>query len=294
MPNGLYILGDLGYTKVTIQSTKGAVYMAFIQCSYYSEVLGFTTSITVCLPQDIPNKKGGYSIPKDGFPVLYLLHGLGDDHTIWSRKCAIDRYASTEGIAVVMPFAGRSFYTDMVHGSPYYTYISKELIAIAEKFFPLSQDPQKRFIGGLSMGGYGAFKIALNNPDKFKGAFSLSGALDVTSLAKHSPVMDLSYDAHLVFGNTHALLESPHNLFSLASETNMSPVKPELYMCCGTEDFLYEDNKAFKKHLDTLDYNVVYHEGPGYHDFNYWDPEVQLAMKWITQKLGGHTRESNR
>ena len=267
--------------------------MAFITCSYYSEILGITTNINVCLPQDIPHKKGGYSIPQEGFPTLYLLHGLGDDHTIWSRKCAIDRYASTHGIAVVMPFASRSFYTDMVYGSPYYTYISEELITLCESFFPLAKDPCKRFIGGLSMGGYGAFKIALSKPDKYKAAFSLSGCLDITKTLEYSHLLDLSYDIKLAFGSENKLYQSPHNLFSLASNVHTQNIKPALYMCCGTEDFLYPDNEAFKKYLDSLSYDVTYHTGSGGHDFYYWDSEVQSAMAWLNHQLGGKTYESS-
>ncbi|WP_069999540.1 alpha/beta hydrolase [Cellulosilyticum sp. I15G10I2] len=268
--------------------------MAFIQCSYYSEVLGFTANMNVCLPQDIPHKKGGYAIPPDGFPTLYLLHGLGDDHTIWSRKCAIDRYASTYGIAVIMPFGARSFYTDMVYGSPYYSYISEELINTCEAFFPLAKESNKRFIGGLSMGGYGAFKIALSQPHKYKAAFSLSAPLDIKKIHEYAHLLDLSYDIQLAFGGPEALHETPHNVFSLASRAVLQESKPSLYMCCGTEDFLYTDNASFKSHLDTLGYDVTYHQGPGGHDFYYWDPEVQLAMSWLNQQLGGNMNESSR
>lgn len=267
--------------------------MAFITCSYYSNILGFTTNINVCLPQDIFNKTGGYSIPAGGFPTLYLLHGLGDDHTIWTRKCAVDRYATTHGIAVVMPFGARSFYTDMVYGSPYYSYVSQELIMTCESLFPLAKDSSKRFIGGLSMGGYGALKIALSNPAKYKGAFSLSGPLDVTKIADYNSIIDLSNDAKLVFGDTAVLEEAPHNVFKLASEASTLHTKPNLYLCCGTEDFLFADNEAFKKHLDTLDYEAVYHTGPGTHDFYYWDNEVQLAFGWIHDQCNAEKSNEN-
>lgn len=260
--------------------------MAFIQCSYYSHILGFTTNINVCLPQDISNKTGGYSILEEGFPTLYLLHGLGDDHTIWSRKCAIDRYATTHGIAVVMPFGARSFYTDMVYGAPYYSYISKELIMTCENLFPLARNADKRFIGGLSMGGYGAFKIALSNPNQYKAAFSLSGPLDITKVSDYNHILDLSYDTKLIFGdNIEAFHQTPHNVFMLASEASTLSVKPDLYTCCGTEDFLFQDNESFKKHLDTIGYDTVYHTGPGGHDFCYWDNEVQLALSWIHEQF---------
>lgn len=272
----------------------GVSAMAFIECSYYSPILGITTNMNVCLPQDIANTQKGYSIPEGGFPTLYLLHGYGDDHTIWSRKCAIDRYATTHGIAVVMPFAGKSFYTDMYKGLPYYSYMTKELIDTCEMLFPLSKDPNSRFIGGLSMGGYGAFKIALSNPQLFKAAFSLSGVLESSRLSMLPPDDRLRQDLYAIWENLEEIEELPHNLFKLATKANLEAHKPSLFFCCGTEDFLYEGNKSFKKHLESINYDFTYHQGPGNHDFDYWESEVVFAMGWLKEHLGGYSNESNR
>lgn len=257
--------------------------MGFIQCSFYSKTLGFTTNMNICLPQDITHSNGGYSVPEGGYTTLYLLHGLGDDHTIWSRKCAIDRFAATHNIAIVMPEAGRSFYTDMAYGYPYYTFISEELPKLCESFFPLTKDPSRRFIGGLSMGGYGAMKIGLSHPDQYRGIISLSGVLDILQIASLRP--DLEKELLMIFGDQKNLHNSPHNIFTLSEEMHTQVVKPHLYVACGTEDFLYDHSAKFKYHAESLNYDLTYRESPGAHDFYYWENEIQHAMTWINNLI---------
>jgi S-formylglutathione hydrolase FrmB len=137
--------------------------MALIHCNFFSEVLKLSTSMYVILPQRTQNQIGMQgTVKKDKHPTLYLLHGLSDDHTIWLRRTSIERYVANLGLAVVMPEVHRSFYTDMVNGYNYWTFISEELPEIARSFFPLSDKREDNFVAGLSMGGYGAFKLALS------------------------------------------------------------------------------------------------------------------------------------
>src|SRR5690606_35149889 len=119
---------------------------------------------------------------KKKHPVLYLLHGLSDDDTIWLRRTSIERYVAGLGLAVVMPNVHRSFYADMAYGGQYWTFLTEELPRVAGDFFPLSDAREDNYVAGLSMGGYGAFKWALSYPERFAAAGSLSGVLD---LAKH-------------------------------------------------------------------------------------------------------------
>ena len=94
--------------------------MAFIQCDFFSEVLGLSTSMNVILPQPASGQIGMEgSKASDKYPVLYLLHGLSDDHTIWARRTSIERYVASLGLAVVMPAVHKSFYTDMAKGDRY-------------------------------------------------------------------------------------------------------------------------------------------------------------------------------
>ena len=130
--------------------------MALINCDYFSDVLGLSTSMTVILPQNSEGQIGlSGKVVSSRHPTLLLLHGLPDDHTIWLRRTSIERYAAEYGLAVVMPAAHRSFYTDMKQGYRYWTFISEEVLKIARSFFPLSAKREDNFVAGLSMGGYG-------------------------------------------------------------------------------------------------------------------------------------------
>src|SRR4051795_10646195 len=137
--------------------------------------------MTVLLPQAVEAQIGVSSTTGTGGepPVLYLLHGLSDDHTAWLRNTSIDRYAAARGLAVVMPQVQRSFYADEVHGGRYWTFLSEELPEVVGSFFRVSTRREDTYVAGLSMGGYGALKWALREPHRFAAAASLSGALDL-------------------------------------------------------------------------------------------------------------------
>jgi S-formylglutathione hydrolase FrmB len=143
--------------------------------------------MTVVLPQATQAQVGVTSARDsdgDGPPVLYLLHGMSDDHTAWLRYTSIERYAAAAGLAVVMPAAARSFYTDEAQGHAFWALVADELPEIVSSFFRVSTRPERTYVAGLSMGGYGAVKLALARPRQFAGAASLSGALDIVRRAE--------------------------------------------------------------------------------------------------------------
>lgn len=258
--------------------------MALMQCHFFSEVLGLSTSMTVILPQQTFSQIGMANKAGSGLhPTLYLLHGLSDDDSIWLRRTSIERYVASMGIAVVMPQVHRSFYTDMEHGGNYWTFISEELPALARSFFPLSHAREDNFVAGLSMGGYGAFKLGLRCPETFAAAASLSGALDMAG--RIGPAgEDRLYDHRLIYGDRDISGTDDDLLHLLRKvETSEGP-KPKLYQCCGTEDFLYEDNQTFRKACEQTSLDYQYHEGPGGHDWAYWDTHIQNVLNWLPLK----------
>lgn len=257
--------------------------MAFIQCDFYSEVLGISTSMNVILPQKTYTQIGMETEAKgDKYPTLYLLHGLSDDHTIWHRRTSIERYVAPLGLAVVMPTVNRGFYTDMANGYKYWTFVSEELPAIARTFFPLSHAREDNFVAGLSMGGYGAFKLALGCPDKFAAGASLSGALDIGVIADNDNKLFLDSELQNIFGDLKNVRGTENDLFYLAEKTAKSHVpKPMLYQCCGTEDFLYKDNIRFKEFLKQLPYDYTFEEEMNDHNWGYWDQKIQRVLEWL-------------
>lgn len=249
--------------------------MAHLDCKFFSDTLGMASSMQVILPEHPPGRAGGFDGDRR-YPTLLLLHGLGDDDTIWQRRTSIERYVEPLGLAVIMPNVHRSFYTNMKYGLRYWDFVLDELMTKACAFFPLSRRREDNFVAGLSMGGYGAFKLALRNPDRFAAAASLSGALDVTRFRREREA-----DFALVFGDTE-LAGSEHDLFELASDLAASDgQKPALFQCCGTEDFLYRANVDFRDHVSPLALDHTYEEGPGGHDWAYWDAMIQRVLGWL-------------
>ncbi|WP_025689104.1 alpha/beta hydrolase [Paenibacillus zanthoxyli] len=256
--------------------------MALIECRFYSETLGLSTSMTVILPQKTKTQIGMSSNARNGLhPTLFLLHGLSDDHSIWLRRTSIERYAANLGIAVVMPQVHRSFYTDMAYGGRYWTFISEELPALARSFFPLSAERKDNFAAGLSMGGYGAIKLGLRKPEAFAAAASLSGALDVAHLhINHGNTMS-KQEFEMIFGNED-ISGTDEDLLALIRKVDASSgPKPLLYQCCGTEDFLYEDNLRFRDAARATSLSLTYEESPGTHEWGYWDAKIQDVLAWL-------------
>lgn len=259
--------------------------MAHLTVEFFSNVLGKCMTMEVILPQSTTTQIGlNGSDTDDTYPVLYLLHGMSDDHSIWLRRTSIERYVSELGIAVVMPNADLSFYTDTKTGQKYWTYISEELPSICRGFFPrISPKREDTFAAGLSMGGYGAFKLGLRRPDRFGAVASLSGCLDIVSTAeRHGIASDLFWQG--LFGSTEALRGSDDDLFSLAKQVASSECQPALFACCGTEDFLYRDNVNAVKYMRELGLDLTYREGSGSHTWEFWDHWIKEILDWLPIK----------
>ena len=255
--------------------------MALIHCDFFSEVLKISCSMYVILPQNINITS---KVIQQKYPTLYLLHGNSDDHSTWLRRTSIERYVEPFNMAVVMPAVNRSYYTDMVHGNKYWAFISEELPRIARSFFPLSESREDNFAAGLSMGGYGAFKLALRCPETFSAAASLSGALDIETRDSYGD-KERENESHNIFGPPELFSGSDNDLFKLADDfSKYEGNKPRLYQCCGTEDYLYEGNLRFRAHAEELGLDLTYEEGPGNHEWSFWDKWIQRVLEWFNNK----------
>jgi putative tributyrin esterase len=255
--------------------------MISTQVNFFSDVLTLRCSMNVLLPQRGLAEAQGK--PQAQYPTLYLLHGHSDDHTVWQRWTSIERYLDDYNLAVVMPAAHNSFYTDMLHGGRYFTFMTEEVPAVARDIFPLSAERADNFVAGLSMGGYGAFKMALSRPDRYAAAASLSGALDIRPVTASD---DPEWAATMqdIFGDPAKVAGSEHDLFALAEKAAGSGLKPKLFQYCGTEDFLYADNVRFRDFVQPLGLDYSYEEGPGDHKWVYWDAVIQKVLAWLPLK----------
>ncbi len=256
--------------------------MILNEVNFFSEVLSVRSTMYVLMPQRLLAEIGNKRKPK--YRTLYLLHGYTDDHTAWMRWSNIEKYVEGLNLAVIMPAANTGFYTDMSHGRNYFQFISEEVPAIAREMFSLSSAREDNFVAGLSMGGYGAYKLALTLPERYAAAASLSGALDVSETIKGHGLHDMKDwkpEMQTVFGDLSKLTGSKHDLFALAKKAAKATVRPRLYQCCGTEDFLYADNIRFRDAIRRLPFDYTYEEGPGEHVWSYWDTMIQHVLKWM-------------
>ena len=250
--------------------------------SFFSNVLGFRCSMNVLLPQrKIGAAQNNFHPP---FKALYLLHGYSGDYTSWQRQTCIESYAEDHNLAVLMPSVQNSFCTDMVHGGKFFFFLTEELRKLMTESFPISTKREDTFVAGLSMGGYGAFKLALTRPDLFAAAASLSGALDISKRfeVNHEPD-NQSWHENMrnIFGDLEKVPGGPHDLFSLAREVSQMSEKPRLFQCCGTEDFLYADNIRFRDFIRPLGFDYSYTESPGGHQWEYWNKMIQQVLEWL-------------
>lgn len=250
--------------------------MALIDLKIFSEVLGLNTDIYIIIPQTREND--------EKFKCLWLLHGMGQDQTCWCRQTSIERYADDKNLCVVMPAVDLSHYADMLKGNGYFEYLTEELPQILCDMLPISAKKEDNYVAGLSMGGYGAFKVALNHPNKYCMAASLSGSIDPQmrydgNLSCDEGVQEV-YD--LAFGTREMFLGSTNDLRHMARACKETNNTPKLYMCCGKEDYLLPMSDTYSSYLKEINYPVVYEKDAGYaHTWEYWDLKIQRVLEWM-------------
>jgi putative tributyrin esterase len=247
--------------------------MALLTCDFFSDALQVGTSMTVVLPQRTEEQIGVTGGGSDGPPpLLYLLHGLSDDHTTWHRYTAIGRYAEKAGLAVVMPTVHRSFYTNEAQGHRYWDFVSEELPGIVHEFLRVTGWPEETFVAGLSMGGYGALKLALTHPERYAAAASLSGGLELRQLLLDPHRADL---LDRVFGGT---VSAENDVFTLLQQASGVP---PLYLGCGTEDPLLPGTRRFADDAIAAGLDVTLDLRPGTHEWSLWDAMIPDVIAWL-------------
>lgn len=253
--------------------------MALMQCLIKSAVLGKGCNLNVLLPQHYeqdgitPGKRREYK-------VLYLLHGLSDDYSSWIRRTSIERYTADLDLVVVMPNVDRSFYTDMKHGSKYWTFVSEELPRLVQQLFPVSSKPEDTYAAGFSMGGYGALKLALSHPERFAACGVMSSVTDIK--AKFGDPRYANWQFEDIFGSPEELEKDGNDIFALLKKAAGSTKVPRLIQLCGTEDYLWEDNLKLKAAFEAASWNGYRFEShPGAHNWEFWDLYVKTILKFF-------------
>ncbi len=247
--------------------------MALARTRLFSDALGMCVTVDVILPQRKDNAKN------HKLPVLWLLHGAFGNHADWIRRTSIERYAAPYGLAVVMPSAQNSCYTDMAHGGKYYTFISEELPKKMRTLFNFSDKWEDNFIAGLSMGGAGSFMIGLANPEKYSAIGCLSaGAINYKGSFHQGRRRELTIgdqpleNSYLdVYGNAQKIVDSGLPC-------------PRIFHCCGDDDFLLpcaHDTKTFFENLPGNPFDYHFLPAPGAHTWAFWDAHIQDFIRFL-------------
>ena len=268
--------------------------MALMTLTTASRYLRSNQAVTVVLP-DMPRDL----VPSDFYarrrrlPVVWLLHGTFGDHTDWVRKSNVELYAVEKGVAVVMPSALNSNYSnwsDFMLGYDMYDYLTDELMPLVYNWLPVSDRREDNFIAGLSMGGRGAVKLAVNHPEKFAAAAVLSAApvdfagLTEAYLSDTSDLMAVRMKGMVDnAGGLDAFISSEENVWRIIDETASSGILPRLLFACGADDALmYENLLSFREHAQHIGLDAEFWIREGYaHEWRFWDLAIQKAFEFF-------------
>lgn len=255
--------------------------MALIQVNYVSGALQRTVPLQVILPVDklTPDRK----LPGEKkFKTLYLLHGFLGNYTDWVSGTRIQRWAEERDLAVVMPSGDNAFYVDRPETlNNYGRFIGEELVEITRRMFPLSRKREDTFIGGLSMGGYGAVRNGLKYHETFGAVISFSGVLELwAENTAPSQRVNMTFEEG-IFGDLDAALVSDKNPAWLVKALAGKRDLPNVYIACGTEDRLLPHSRNFRDLLTANGFSVTYEEGPGDHNWDFWDTYIKKALDWL-------------
>lgn len=271
--------------------------MSVIKMKFESQYLGSRHPVTIILP-DVPRVTEPKKFYEKGekYKVLWLLHGTFGDCDDWLHRSRIEVYACEHNLAVVMPNALNTDYVNWKGfgiGLNMYDYFFKELMPMIYSWYPISDKREDNFIAGLSMGGKGAMVYALNHPEKFAAAASLSAPLCDPRKPLEITDKKIATPPHLQgfrpprhenqisnMGSFEEYLASPANTWDKLAQNVANHVDmPKLYFCCGDRDFFYDRFKEFQEYAQRLNVPIEFEEEAGYaHEWRFWDKYIERII----------------
>jgi len=282
--------------------------MSLVTMDFESQYLNGQTTISVILPDFLkyspytfmsqPAQPAREFYESDRkYKVLWLLHGTFGDHSDWLRRSNIELYACEKDLIVVMPSALNSDYSNWDNcmvGYSAFDYLVEELMPLIYNWFPASSTREDNFIAGLSMGGDGTLKYALNHPEKFSAAACISSCsrnLHDMEADERYPKSKRFINAVNSFGGMEVYLKSHNNTWDKFAEYVGKDTLPKLYFACGTKDPGFDRYLIFKKYLQELKIEATFEEIEGYgHEWRFWDLTIQHALRFfgLNEKNAGN------
>lgn len=267
--------------------------MSLVTMNFESQYLNSNHEISIILPnkpRDISPED--YYGSKEKYKVLWLLHGTFGDHSDWLRRTNIELYACEKNLMVVMPSALNSNYSNWdkcMMGFDMYDYLIKELMPLIYNWFPASSKREDNFIAGLSMGGRGTIKYAVNFPEKFAAAAVLSAApVNFHELTEEYLHLDNPFSRRMLgmvenAGGLDAFIHSSENVWDIIDSLANTGKLPRLLFAWGENDKMIHDNmKIFRKHADEIGLDAEFWSLEGYeHEWRFWDLAIQHAFDFF-------------
>lgn len=282
MKRVLLLITLLSITFPTIFAQTGKVYD---NLSMTSKILNMERKFAIYLPPD-------YESSERSYPVLYLLHGAGDDQTGWvqfGEVLHITDKAIKEGKAtpmiIVMPDAntGRRGYFNGPKGEwRYEDFFFEELMPYVEKQYRIKGEKRYRAIAGLSMGGGGTFMYALHHPELFSSACPLSASTgpltleDTKRYVERAGVTDATDDQVKAYYERHSALYLVENI----PDDQKNAVR--WFIDCGDDDFLYEGNSLIHIAMRKREIRHEFRTRDGGHTWTYWRESLPVVLSFIT------------
>lgn len=275
--------------------------MALIECNFYAPSLERKVTFNAIIPTD----KSFFSEEEErraaaatrGLKTLYLLHGGLGNYTDWLSGTRIHKWAQEQNLAVIMPSGDNQWWIDDLEGSSmignYGAFLGQDLIDFTRGTFPLSDGREDTYIAGLSMGGYGALVNGLRFSNTFSHIGVLSPGLMIGDLVPGYNAPELENLAGMMgpafqrtlersFGEGDSVIGSNRDYKGLILSLQESGASiPEIFMACGTEDFMLTRTRDYHEFLKREGVEHRYEEATGGHDWPFWDAFIKRILDWL-------------
>src|SRR5215203_688903 len=259
----------------TVRPTEGGILR---EDTVSSTALGREMKYRVLLP-------AGYDTSPKRYAVLYLLHGLDGNYTDWTMRTNLAEYSRSFPLIIVMPDGENSWYTNTLDGaSKFESYITTDLPADVVRKYRTINSRYGRAIAGLSMGGYGALKLALKRPAQFAVVGAFSGAFSITQDLETKLGATEAVHVKTIFGAADSQARKDNDVFMLAAALKPAGA-PYVYVDCGTADRLLQTNREVAQAIQKSGVGYEYHEVAGAHTWDYWDRRIRVFLPILMGKL---------
>ncbi len=254
-----------------------------VEDSLFSSSLNATTKFYAILPD-------GYAKSQERYPAVYLLHGFGGNYTNWVKLSEIVKYAKQYNYIIITPDAKNSWYANspVMPNANFEDFIIKDVIPFVDNKYRTIQSKFHRSIAGLSMGGYGAAKLAVKYPGMFFFSGCLSPAIQFPAGMEDSSIVarrskESNESVKQMFGFPRNEKWNENDVYSLLDKANIKSL-PHFYLAVGSQDGIPEiidHTHGFAAALRKKGVSFEMHETAGAHDWKFWDKEIEIVLQRI-------------